>query len=786
MTDSRHDAAPGTSGIGPGTELNQTYRVDSLIGIGGMGEVYRGRNIQTGDPVAIKIVLPEYARDEMILELFRKEARILNHLYDDAIVRYYVFAFDPIVRRPYLAMEYVDGPSLAEHIRSRPLTVEQALFLKTRLAGGLQKAHEAGIVHRDMSPDNVILPYGRFEQAKIIDFGIARSTHVGGTTLLGGSFAGKYNFVSPEQLGLFGGDVGPQSDIYSLGLVLAAALQGGPIDMSGTQVEVVEKRRAVPDLRHIDPQLRGLLEAMLEPDPARRMSSMAQVRDWRPSAARPAAESQPTIIRPRGPPTSPPPSQRIPPNPRGLQNKATAKRMRGGLLLAFLAVAVIAAGVAGGWFYVYRMANARPDAGADFTVSVSGDATDATVLATVKATDRDSGSGSRNGVLTYAIVSDESGIFRIDPATGEIRLKPGDRFQPGQRQSYVLAVRVTDGGRLFDETKVTINVSAANSRPNAGNDMTVSVPADATDSTVLAKVQAVDPDADRTDGLAEKFGNLTYSIAADDSGKFRIDPRTGELSLKPGQKFGTDEPGTYTAMVRVTDGGDLSDDVAVTMNVAPQPKGFLGKAAIEDFVDSYDGGDCFYATVVSFGDRKVSILGYGKVEEPFREFLRAFVDRFGYEPDIQLRPVSEAQCSTVTSLRRLGYGRAGGLNIRLSKYKLENGGSLEGTVTDGQGRNVDLLLIGYDGAVQNLRKFSTRTGADTTFRIRLQKLDSAGAKGDLPMLILAVASRQPVGLFDTGDVFTITDVLPKLTALAGPPSGLVASVSYFKLTGPGG
>src|SRR5438094_4319598 len=211
-----------SSSVPPGTQLNDIYEIDSLIGVGGMGEVFKGHNIQTGDPVAIKIVLPEYAKDELILDLFRKEARILNHLAHDAIVRYYVFTIAAGLGRPYLAMEYVDGPSLAEYLKTNShLGSDHVVTLQRRLADGLEKAHEAGVIHRDISPDNVILPEGRVERAKIIDFGIARSARVGGTTLLGGSFAGKYNFVSPEQLGLYGGEVTPRSDVYSLGLVPA-------------------------------------------------------------------------------------------------------------------------------------------------------------------------------------------------------------------------------------------------------------------------------------------------------------------------------------------------------------------------------------------------------------------------------------------------------------------------------------------------------------------------------------------------------------------------------------
>ena len=269
-----------TQNVPQGTQLNNMFEIDQLITAGGMGEVYRGHNIQTHDPVAIKIVLPEFAQDDLILELFRKEARILNHLHHEAIVRYYVFSIDATLGLPFLVMEFVDGPSLAERIKAGPFDTASVASLQRHLADGLEKAHQAGVIHRDIAPDNVILPEGRVDRAKIIDFGIARSAAAGGGTLLGGQFAGKYNFVSPEQLGLFDGNVTNRSDIYSLGLVLAACALGKPLDMSGSQVAVIEKRRSVPDLSGIAPPLRGLIEAMLQPDPQDRPQSMAEVADW--------------------------------------------------------------------------------------------------------------------------------------------------------------------------------------------------------------------------------------------------------------------------------------------------------------------------------------------------------------------------------------------------------------------------------------------------------------------------------------------------------------------------
>ena len=266
-----------------GTKLNGIYEIESLIGVGGMGEVYKGRAIQTGDAVAIKMIRPDMARDEAVLALFRREAAALHNLYNEAIVRYYVFAIDPVTETPYLAMEFVDGQSLSERIRERPLTLAEADILRQRVAPGLHAAHRLGIVHRDISPDNIILPGGDPARAKIIDFGIARSSLLGEGTVIGSGFAGKYNYVSPEQLGLYGGEVTGRSDMYSFALVLAEAVTGRPLDMGGTQVEILDKRRRLPDLSAVDARLRPLLARMLAPDPKDRPADMAEVAAWQPA-----------------------------------------------------------------------------------------------------------------------------------------------------------------------------------------------------------------------------------------------------------------------------------------------------------------------------------------------------------------------------------------------------------------------------------------------------------------------------------------------------------------------
>ncbi|TGQ89239.1 serine/threonine protein kinase [Mesorhizobium sp. M8A.F.Ca.ET.208.01.1.1] len=312
--DDKTRISPQVANTAVGTQLSGIYELDERIAFGGMGEVYRGHNIQTGDHVAIKIVLPEFARDQTILSLFRKEASILNHLSHDAVVRYHVFTIDPGIGRPYLAMEFVDGESLFDIMRRGPMPTEEVRKLCHRLASGLAAVHQAGAIHRDLSPDNIILPGGRVDRAKIIDFGIARSATVGGETLIGGKFAGKYNYVSPEQLGLYSGDVSEQSDIYSLGLVLAAALRGKPIDMSGSQYEIIEKRRTVPDLSDIDDDFRDIVEAMLQPDPQDRPVSMADIA--RMTRGEDEATTPPPSRTPRDRPALPPAEQTLAPDPK--------------------------------------------------------------------------------------------------------------------------------------------------------------------------------------------------------------------------------------------------------------------------------------------------------------------------------------------------------------------------------------------------------------------------------------------------------------------------------------
>ena len=142
--------------------------------------------------------------------------------------------------------------------------------------------------HRDLSPDNILLPGGDLDRAVIIDFGIAKLAEPQAGTLLGGDIAGKASYMSPEQLGVIRHDIDARSDIYSLALTMAAAVLGRSLRTGGSWADVVEARRHVPDLDGIGEPLRGRLAHMLQPDPADRPQSMLALLDP-PQAAGPAA-----------------------------------------------------------------------------------------------------------------------------------------------------------------------------------------------------------------------------------------------------------------------------------------------------------------------------------------------------------------------------------------------------------------------------------------------------------------------------------------------------------------
>lgn len=287
-----------------GDVLNGIFKVTRFIAKGGMGEVFEGVNINTDERVAIKVMLPEKASDPKIVAMFKKEANTLTRFRHDALVGYRVLAEEQSLSLLYIVTEYIEGTSLADMLGKVERTPEELAGLLRRLASGLAAAHRFGAIHRDMSPDNVLLPGGDVHEAKIIDFGIAKDLDPAAPTVIGKQFAGKLNYVAPEQLGEYDGHIGPWTDIYSLALVILAVANGSHPDMGGAYVDAVRKRQKGPDLSAVAQEIRPVLFAMLAPDPKVRPQSMREVIAMLddPSPVASSGDDEPEISIPPPPP----------------------------------------------------------------------------------------------------------------------------------------------------------------------------------------------------------------------------------------------------------------------------------------------------------------------------------------------------------------------------------------------------------------------------------------------------------------------------------------------------
>lgn len=286
-----------------GDVLNHIFEVKRFLARGGMGEVFEGCNVNTDERVAIKVMLPAMAADEKVVAMFRKEARTLTKLQHEALVSYRVLAQEPNLGVLYIVTEFIEGVELADVLGKVERTPDELKGLLRRLASGLGAAHKLGAIHRDMSPDNVLLPGGDVHQAKIIDFGIAKDLDSSSATIVGDGFAGKLNYVAPEQLGDYGREIGPWTDVYSLALVILAVAQGKNVNMSGSLVDAIDKRRKGPDISAIPDSLRPTIEAMLRPDPKDRLRSMEDVVAMLGGGAAPPAPPPPAPVAPVQAPT---------------------------------------------------------------------------------------------------------------------------------------------------------------------------------------------------------------------------------------------------------------------------------------------------------------------------------------------------------------------------------------------------------------------------------------------------------------------------------------------------
>ncbi len=256
----------------PGEQLSDRLELEQEIGSGGMGEVFRARDRISGEVVAVKVLSDERS---LRTERFVRESQLLAELSHPGIVRYLSHGVTP-AGQLFLVMEWLDGEDLKARLQRGPLTVGEAVTLATRVAEALGAAHARGIVHRDLKPSNLLLPGGRIDQVKVLDFGIAQRD--GSTPLTQtGTLLGTPGYAAPEQARM-GGRIDARADVFALGCVLFQCLTGVPPFEGDTMAAVLAKilfgaSPRVSELWPDVPEILGTLVAqMLAKDPALRPS----------------------------------------------------------------------------------------------------------------------------------------------------------------------------------------------------------------------------------------------------------------------------------------------------------------------------------------------------------------------------------------------------------------------------------------------------------------------------------------------------------------------------------
>ncbi|MFC7647957.1 serine/threonine-protein kinase [Streptosporangium lutulentum] len=261
--------------VAQGTTLAARYRLDSRIGAGGMGEVWRGEDIVLARTVAVKVLLPGRTDDPGFLVRFQGEARAMATINHPGVVDVYDYGIHEVPgagATAYLVMKFVDGEPLDRLLgRLGSIAPAAAMDLIAQAASALQAVHDQGIVHRDIKPGNLLV---RSDGTLVLtDFGIARSDAASRLTDAG-MVLGTAAYCAPEQAE--GAPVTPAVDIYALGVVAYECLAGRRPFEGDTPVTVALKhiREMPPPLpQHIPPAIRALVEQSLAKDPARRFPS---------------------------------------------------------------------------------------------------------------------------------------------------------------------------------------------------------------------------------------------------------------------------------------------------------------------------------------------------------------------------------------------------------------------------------------------------------------------------------------------------------------------------------
>jgi serine/threonine protein kinase len=245
-----------------GPVLGGRYRLDGMLGSGGMADVHRATDLRLNRPVAVKVFRPSTDPDGE--QRFHDEAQILANLSHPGLVAVHDFGVEQ--HRAYLVMELVEGPTLREVLDRERLPVEEVARIGIEVAQVLAYVHAQGVVHRDVKPSNILL--GRDGRVRLADFGISRLVDSTGLTAVDAA-VGTVSYMAPEHVQ--GDHVGPPADVYALGLVLLEALTGRPEYPGGSWGAAAERLERPPRVpTGLPARMRDALRAMTETDPAAR------------------------------------------------------------------------------------------------------------------------------------------------------------------------------------------------------------------------------------------------------------------------------------------------------------------------------------------------------------------------------------------------------------------------------------------------------------------------------------------------------------------------------------
>jgi serine/threonine protein kinase/tetratricopeptide (TPR) repeat protein len=254
----------------PGDIIGDRFEIDKHVASGGMGQVFRARDVHSGELVALKMLLGDPASH---IARFDHERRALTRLSHPGIVRYVAHGVSAS-GEPYLAMEWLEGEDLSSRLARGRLTIKDSVDLATRVAEALSAAHARDIIHRDLKPSNIFLVDRHIEHAKVLDFGIARMENATRVTLAG-TIIGTLGYMAPEQAGNELA-VDSRADVFSLGCVLFECLTGTPAFVADhpmallTKLVFAEPPRLSDMLPSAPEALDALLWRMLAKDPAQR------------------------------------------------------------------------------------------------------------------------------------------------------------------------------------------------------------------------------------------------------------------------------------------------------------------------------------------------------------------------------------------------------------------------------------------------------------------------------------------------------------------------------------